>query len=225
MITPKHVAIIMDGNGRWGLLHKKNRNLGHKEGLKTTKNIILYVKKRKIKFLTIYAFSTENWKRPVKEIKFLLSLLEDYIDKEIYNFKKEKIKIKFIGDLNKFTNKLQKKLKLIEKETNSNDKLQVNIALNYGSRQEILRAIKLSKKYKIKLTENNLSSYLYTKNIPDPEIMIRTGGFSRLSNFLIWQSIYSEIFFIKTLWPDFKSSHLSKILDKFDKIKRNFGNI
>ena len=225
MIIPKHVAIIMDGNGRWGLKKKNNRNFGHKEGLNTAKKIILEFKKRKIKFLTLFAFSTENWKRPANEIKYLLLLLENYIDNELSSFSKENIKIKFLGNLNKFPKPLKKKLYFLEKKTTKNFLLQVNIALNYGSRDEILYAVKFLNKNNIKITEDNLSKSMYTKNIPDPEILIRTGGYKRLSNFLSWQTIYSEIFFIKKLWPDFNKKDLNNILISFNKIKRNFGNI
>ena len=219
----KHMAIIMDGNGRWGLKHKNSRNLGHKEGLKTVEMVIKYCIKKKIKFLTLYAFSTENWKRPLKERNYLFRLLEIYLIEKLEKLNNEKIKIKILGE-KKFYNKLNKLLDFAEKKTIRNTKLQINIALNYGSKKEIVYAFdKLKKKRKI--SENDINNNLYTKNIPDPEILIRTGNTQRLSNFLLWQAAYTEIFFEKKLWPDFKYEDLNKIMKKFSNIKRNFGKI
>ena len=219
----KHMAIIMDGNGRWGLKHKNSRNLGHKEGLKTVEMVMKYCVKKKIKFLTLYAFSTENWKRPLKERNYLFRLLEIYLIEKLEKLNNEKIKIKILGE-KKFYNKLNKLLDFAEKKTIRNTKLQINIALNYGSKKEIVYAFdKLKKKRKI--SENDINNNLYTKNIPDPEILIRTGNTQRLSNFLLWQAAYTEIFFEKKLWPDFKYEDLNKIMKKFSKIKRNFGKI
>ena len=225
MTIPKHVAIIMDGNGRWGIQNKKSRNLGHKQGIKTVEEIIQASIKKKIKYLTLYTFSSENWKRPKIEIKFLFNLLENYIDDELSSIDKKKIKIKIIGDLKKFPKRLKNKLKLVEKKTSNNSLLQINLALNYGSRQEITNTVnKLIKKNEI-VTENKISNNLYTAKIPDPDILIRTGNTNRLSNFLLWQLEYSEIFFVKKLWPDFKRNDLYKIIKKFNKIKRNFGGL
>ena len=224
MNSIKHVAIIMDGNGRWGIKHKKSRNLGHKEGLKTVEKIIKATIKNKIKYLTLYAFSTENWKRPKKEINFLFNLLENFLLNKISDLIKQNIKLKVIGKKN-FSNKLTKLLKLSEKKTSKNKRLQINLALNYGSKSEIINALNEIKKNKLKINEANVSKSLFTKNIPDPDILIRTGNTKRLSNFLLWQLAYSEIFFEKKLWPDFSENDYNEILSKFKKIKRNYGNI
>jgi undecaprenyl diphosphate synthase len=221
----KHVAIIMDGNGRWGIKHKNSRNLGHREGLNTVEDIIKESIKQKIKYLTLYTFSTENWKRPKKEILFLFTLLENFLQKKIDNLIKNGIRLKIIGNKKKFSNKLQKLLFKSEKETSKNNKLQINLALNYGSKDEIIDAIKLNIKAKKKITKNNIENNLYTKNIPNPDILIRTGDTNRLSNFLLWQLAYTEIFFEKKLWPDFKKKDFRKILRKFRSLKRNFGAI
>jgi len=226
MIGPKHVAIIMDGNGRWGLKKKNSRNLGHKKGITRVEEIISQSIKKKIKFLTLYTFSSDNWKRPKFEINFLFTLLENYIDNEFNNLKKKNIKIKILGDISKFPSRLKSKLRKVEIKTNNNTLIQINLALNYGSRQEIINAFKKINLNKKKIiTEKLISNNLYTKNIPDPEILIRTGNTNRLSNFLLWQINYTEIFFIKKLWPDFNKNDFNKILNKFNKIKRNFGAI
>jgi undecaprenyl diphosphate synthase len=219
----KHMAIIMDGNGRWGLKHKNSRNLGHKEGLKTVEMVMKYCVKKKIKFLTLYAFSTENWKRPLKERNYLFRLLEIYLTEKLEKLNNEKIKIKILGE-KKFNNKLNKLLNFAEKRTIRNTKLQINLALNYGSKKEIVYAFNKLKK-KSKISENDINNNLYTKDLPDPEILIRTGNTQRLSNFLLWQAAYTEIFFEKKLWPDFKYEDLNKIVKKFSNIKRNFGKI
>ena len=216
----------MDGNGRWGLKKKNSRNLGHKKGITRVEEIINQSIKKKIKFLTLYTFSYDNWKRPKIEINFLLTLLENYIDKESNNLKKRNIKIKILGDIAKFPSSLKTKLRKVERKTNNNNIMQINIALNYGSRQELVTAFKKINSNKKKLiTEKLISNNLYTKNIPDPEILIRTGNTNRLSNFLLWQINYTEIFFIKKLWPDFNKNDFNKILNKFNQIKRNFGAI
>ena len=219
-----HVAIIMDGNGRWGLKNKSARNEGHKAGLITVEKIIKETIRQKIKYLTLYAFSTENWKRPKKEINYLFNLLENFLVNKIENLHKKDIKLKVIGIRN-FSKKLNKLLDLSEKKTSKNTTLQINLALNYGSKFEILNAFKKLNKYKYKINEKNLSKYLQTKNIPDPEILIRTGDTKRLSNFLLWQLAYAEIFFEKKLWPDFNEKDYIKIIKKFKNIKRNFGKI
>ena len=219
-----HVAIIMDGNGRWGLKNKNSRNAGHKAGLTTVEKIIKESIKQKIKFLTLYAFSTENWKRPKKEIKFLFSLLENFLVNKIDNLHEQNIKLKIIGVKN-FSFKLNKLLKKSESKTSKNTKLQINLALNYGSKFELIDAFKKLKKNNEKINEKNLSKYLQTKNIPDPDILIRTGNTKRLSNFLLWQIAYSEIFFEKKLWPDFNEKDYKEIIKKFKIIKRNFGKI
>ena len=224
MNLPKHVAIIMDGNGRWGLKKKKNRNFGHKEGLKTVEKIITQTIKNKIKFLTLFAFSTENWKRPKKEINYLFKLLESFIKKRIVEFEKNNIKLRIIG-VKKFSKKLNKLLLESEKRTKNNNKLQISLALNYGSKDEIIHTVKKLIKNKKKINEYNISKQLFTGDIPDPDLLIRTGNTHRLSNFLLWQLAYSEIFFEKKLWPDFNENDYSKILKKFKSVKRNFGNI
>ena len=225
MISPKHVAIIMDGNGRWGLKKKKSRNYGHERGVKTVEKIINAAINQKIQFLTLYTFSTENWKRPIKEINLLFNLLETYLDKRLDDLFKKNIRIKIFGNIKKFPLNLKKKLKNVEKITKKNNKIQVNIALNYGSREEIVSAVKTVNKLFLKINQKNISKCLYTKNIPDPEILIRTGDTNRLSNFLSWQSIYSEIFFEKKLWPDFNKNDFNRILNKFKYIHRNFGGL
>jgi undecaprenyl diphosphate synthase len=219
-----HVAIIMDGNGRWGLKNKNSRNAGHRAGLNTVEKIIKESIKQKIKYLTLYVFSTENWKRPKNEIKFLFNLLENFLINKIEDLHKQNIKLKIIGDKN-FSSKLKKLLNKSEKKTSKNNKLQINLALNYGSKFELINAFKKLKKSNDKITEQNLSKYLQTKDIPDPEILIRTGNTKRLSNFLLWQLAYSEIFFEKKLWPDFNQNDYNKIIIKFKHLKRNFGNI
>ena len=221
----KHVAIIMDGNGRWGIKHKNSRNAGHKAGLNTVEVIIKESIKSKIKYLTLYTFSTENWKRPKKEIYFLFNLLENFLLKKINELVKNGIKLKFIGDKKVFSTNLKKILKESELKTSKNNKLQINLALNYGSKNEILQAVKIIKKDKAKFTEKNIEKNLYTQNIPNPDLLIRTGNTNRLSNFLLWQLAYTEIFFEKKLWPEFKSRDYKKILNKFKFMKRNFGNI
>ena len=221
----KHVAIIMDGNGRWGIKHKKSRNLGHRAGLNTIEEIIEETINQKINHLTLYTFSTENWKRPKKEIEFLFNLLENFLIKKLKILMKNRIKIRVIGNKKKFTKNLQKLLIESENKTNKNDKLQINLALNYGSKEELINAMKKISAKKEKFTEVNIDKNLYTKDIPDPDILIRTGNTQRLSNFLLWQSAYTEIFFEKKMWPAFTKNDYRKILKKFRLLKRNFGAI
>jgi len=225
MILPKHVAIIMDGNGRWGIKKKKSRNYGHSKGVEVVEEIISVAIRKKIKYLTLYTFSTENWKRPKNEINFLLNLLKSYIQKELDKLIKKNIRLKVIGNINKFPNSLKNKLIEAEKLTKQNNKIQINIALNYGSKEEIIKSIKKLNKLDIPINEKNISDHLYTKNIPDPEILIRTGNRNRLSNFLLWQSSYTEIFFVRKLWPEFTKKDFSKIISSFLKVRRNFGGI
>jgi undecaprenyl diphosphate synthase len=219
-----HIAIIMDGNGRWGLKFKKSRNAGHKAGLKTVEKIIKETIKNKISYLTLYAFSTENWKRPKKEINYLFNLLETFLLSRIEELHKQNIKLKIIG-IKKFSPKLNKLLNKSEKKTFMNSKLQINLALNYGSKFELINAFNDLKKSKRKVNEKNFIKYLQTKDIPDPDLLIRTGNTHRLSNFLLWQLAYSEIFFEKKLWPDFTEKDYNNIIKKFKNIKRNFGKI
>jgi len=221
----KHVAIIMDGNGRWGIKNKGSRNKGHTEGLKTIENIITESLKQEIRYLTLYTFSTENWKRPKQEITFLFKIFENFLLKKTTNLVQNGIKFNVIGNKKKISKKLQKIINDSEKKTKFNNKLQINVALNYGSKDEIITACKtLIKKNKV-ITEKNINDNLYTKKIPNPDILIRTGNTNRLSNFLLWQIAYTEIFFIKKFWPEFSKDDYKRILKKFRLLKRNFGSI
>ncbi len=220
-----HVAIIMDGNGRWGLKKFNSRKFGHKKGITTVEKIIEASIEKKIKFLTLYTFSTENWKRPKYEINFLFNLLEEYLKKNLNTLLKNNLKLKILGDISKFPKNLKKSLNNAIKLTSNNKKLQINLALNYGSKNEILTSFKKIYKEKLPLNIKNIEKYLYTSKIPDPDILIRTGNTNRLSNFLLWQLSYSEIFFVKKLWPDFNKKDFFKILRNYKKIKRKFGSI
>tara|TARA_B100000886_G_C20359236_1_gene464431 strand:- start:263 stop:937 length:675 start_codon:yes stop_codon:yes gene_type:complete len=220
----RHVAIIMDGNGRWGLKYRNSRNAGHKAGLDTVEKIIRETIKNKINFLTLFAFSTENWKRPKNEIKYLFNLLENFLINRIEELHQKNIRLKILGS-KKFSNKLNKLLDYSEKKTSKNTKLQINLALNYGSKLELIDAFKKITRGNNKINEKNIEKYLQTKNIPDPDILIRTGNTKRLSNFLLWQIAYSEIFFEKKLWPEFNEKDYNKIINNYKKIKRNFGKI
>ena len=221
-----HVAIIMDGNGRWGLKEKGSRNYGHLQGIKTVEAVIKYSLVQKIPHLTLYTFSTENWKRPDNEISFLFDLIRKSLKKKIKNIIKQGIKVKIIGQKKGLPKDIIEIVKLIEKKTLNNKRITLNLALNYGSKEEIINACKsLALKKGKKINANNFEKELYTKNIPDPEILIRTGGTKRLSNFLLWQLAYTEIFFVDKLWPDFNENDFSRIIIKFNKIKRNFGKI
>ncbi len=219
-----HVAFIMDGNGRWGLKNNKTRNYGHLQGVNTVKKIVESSIKLNIPIITFYVFSTENWKRPKNEINFLFKLIGSYFKKEIESVKKNGIKINIIGKTNPLSANVKKILKASVEKTKLNKKIILNLALNYGSRDEILRAINKIKN-KNKLTEKIVSKNLYTAKLPDPDILIRTGGKKRLSNFLLWQVAYTELYFIDKLWPDFNNSDLKKVIKHYQKVKRNFGNI
>ena len=219
-----HVAIIMDGNGRWGLKHKSSRKEGHKAGLNTVEKIIKETIKQKINYLTLFVFSTENWNRPKIEKNYLFNLLENFLLNKIDDLHEKNIKLNIIGTKS-FSKKLNKLLQSSEKKTSKNTSIQINLALNYGSKFEILNAIKSMTKNNDKINVRNFEKYLQTKDIPDPELLIRTGNTQRLSNFLLWQLAYAEIFFEKKLWPDFNEKDYIKIIKKFKKIKRNFGNI
>ena len=221
----KHIAIIMDGNGRWGIKNRGSRNKGHTEGLKSIENIITESLKQEIRYLTLYTFSTENWKRPKQEITFLFKIFENFLLKKTINLVQNGIKFNVIGNKKKISKKLQKIINDSEKRTQFNNKLQINVALNYGSKDEIITACKtLIKKNKV-ITEKNINDNLYTKKIPNPDILIRTGNTNRLSNFLLWQIAYTEIFFIKKFWPEFSKDDYKRILKKFRLLKRNFGSI
>ncbi len=220
-----HVAIIMDGNGRWGIKKYNSRKIGHQKGIKTVEKIIEASIKKKIKYLTLFTFSTENWKRPKYEINFLFKLLSEYLTKNLKILLKNNLKLNILGDTSKFPNNLKKSLANATKLTSNNTKLQLNLALNYGSKDEISRSIKLLIKKKQKPNIKNIEKNLYTKDMPDPDILIRTGNTNRLSNFLLWQLSYSEIFFVKKLWPEFSKKDFYIILNEYKKIKRKFGNI
>tara|TARA_B100001939_G_scaffold162094_1_gene139801 strand:+ start:74 stop:751 length:678 start_codon:yes stop_codon:yes gene_type:complete len=225
MSTINHVAIIMDGNGRWGLKKFKSRRFGHQKGIKVVENIIQASIKKKIKYLTLYTFSTENWQRPKYEINFLFGLLGDYLDKNLSILLKNNLKFKILGNIDKFPSELKSSLKNAVKLTSKNKKLQINLALNYGSRDEITNALKIIMRHKKRPNVQNIKKSLYTANIPDPDILIRTGNTNRLSNFLLWQISYTEIFFVKKLWPDFTKNDFYKIIEKYKKINRKFGRI
>ena len=216
-----HIAFIMDGNGRWGRKKNKSRNFGHLRGLETVKTTVKDLIKLKIPIATFYVFSSENWKRPKNEIVFLFKLIKKYFVEEIKRVISQGVKVNILGEINKLPKDVKFILKDAEKLTKKNKKIIVNLAINYGSRNEIINAIKKLKKISIRNIEKNL----YTKNLPNPDILIRTGGYKRLSNFMLWQLSYSELFFIEKLWPDFQTKDLKKIIKKYKKIKRNFGAV
>lgn len=216
-----HVAFIMDGNGRWGKKRRKGRNYGHIKGLEAVKKIVKGSIKLKIPIVTFYVFSSENWKRPKGEIIFLFKLINNYFLKEIDNVISQGIKINIIGEINKLSLNVRKTLLESMKLTRQNKKITVNLAINYGSKNEILNACKKTKKINMQNFEKNL----FTKNLPNPDILIRTGGHSRLSNFMLWQLAYAELFFVKKLWPDFNINDLKRVIKIFKKSKRNFGAI
>ena len=222
MNTVNHVAFIMDGNGRWGKKKNKGRNYGHLKGVEVVQKIVKTSIKLNIPIITFYVFSSENWKRPKNEKSYLFKLIKTYFKKEIKNIVKQGIKINILGEFKKFSSDLKFVLKKTVNLTKKNNKIIVNLAINYGSKMEIFNAFKKSRK---KLNYKNFEKNLYTKNIINPDILIRTGGYQRLSNFLLWQMAYTELFFLKKLWPDFNSTDLLKIIKKFKKIKRNYGNI
>ena len=217
-----HIAFIMDGNGRWGKKKKKGRNFGHIKGVEVVKKIVSSSVKFKIPVVTFYVFSSENWKRPKKEISFLFKLISNYFSREIKSVMSQGIKINIIGEMNKLTPEVKKILKKTMNLTKKNKKILVNLAINYGSKNEILNAIKKTKK---KLSLKNFEKNLFTKNIPHPDILIRTGGHQRLSNFMLWQLAYAELFFLKKLWPDFNSKDLKRVINQYKQSKRNFGAI
>ena len=221
-----HVAIIMDGNGRWGLKKKKSRNFGHLKGIKSVETVIKSSLIKKIPYLTLYTFSTENWGRPDNEINFLFDLIRKSLKKKLKTLIKQGIKVNIIGQIQKLPKDIVKIIKQIEKKTLKNKKITLNLALNYGSKEEIINACKkLASKKNQEININNLEKELYTHNLPDPDVLIRTGGTKRLSNFLLWQLAYTEIFFIDKLWPDFNEKDFNTIVKKFYNIKRNFGKI
>ena len=218
-----HIAFIMDGNGRWGLKKKRSRNYGHVAGVKTVQKIVEASIFFKIPIVTFYVFSTENWKRPKTEINYLFNLINIYFKKETNNIIKNNIKIVVSGRFQNLPIKIRNVLKSAINQTKKNKKLTINLAINYGSKAEIIDSIKKINKSQ-KLTEENVDKNLYN-NLSFPDILVRTGGQKRLSNFMLWQLAYSEIFFLDKLWPDFTKNDLKKIIDKFKKIRRNFGSI
>ena len=220
-----HIAIIMDGNGRWGKKRGKSRKYGHLNGVKIIEKIVKFSIKSKIPVLTFYTFSTENWKRPRSEIKFLFKLIDNYFIKEINNLIENNIKINIIGDIKKLPRKIKLRLQESIKRTKKCSKILVNLAINYGSKDEIINSIRLMKKRKIKVSIKNFETNLYTRKIPDPDILIRTGGKKRLSNFLLWQLAYSELYFLDKLWPDFTTADFNNVIKNFKKVKRNYGKI
>ena len=219
-----HIAFIMDGNGRWGLKKKKSRNYGHLEGVKTVQKIVKASIKLKVPVISFYVFSTENWRRPKTEINYLFNLINIYFNKEINSIVKNNIKIIITGKLERLPQKIGKILKIAINKTKKNNKLIINLAINYGSKVEIIDAVKKINNNSQKITEENINQNL-PSNLPFPDILVRTGGQKRLSNFMLWQLAYTEIFFLEKLWPDFLKSDLKKIINKFHKIKRNFGGI
>ena len=219
-----HIAFIMDGNGRWGLKKNKNRNSGHLAGVKTVQRIVEASIKYKVPIISFYVFSTENWKRPKTEIKYLFKLIDVYFNKEINNIIKNNIKVIISGRTKKLPANIQNTLKIAVNRTKKNNKLTINLAINYGSKTEIIDAIKKINYSSKKITEENIEKNFYTA-LPFPDILVRTGGQKRLSNFMLWQLSYSEIFFLDKLWPDFTKKDLKNIINKFQKVKRNFGSI
>ncbi len=219
----RHLAIIMDGNGRWAKLKNKNRSYGHSRGLENLKSIIKKIINLKVKYLTLYTFSYDNWKRSTNEIKYIFSLLDNYLNKNYFELKKKRINVKFIGEKNRLPINIKKLINLYNSRQEKRSKLNINIAFNYSSKKELLRAIKLIKKKKLSISENNINNNLYTRLFPNPDLLIRTGGHKRLSDFLLWQISYTEIFFVRKLWPDFNSKDLSNIINNFKVIKRNYG--
>ena len=228
MILPSHIAIIMDGNGRWGLKKYNDRNKGHYYGLLNINKVIKYCIKIKIKYLTLYTFSTENWNRPKKEIDYLFFLFKYFYKKNFNKLNKNNIKIKFIGDLKNIPKELKVIIRKIEDKTKNNDAISVIFAFNYGAKSELVNAFKniIKNKHKVyKISEELINNNLYTNNIPDPDILIRTGGEKRLSNFLLWQLSYAELFFVNKNWPDFNFFDLKKIINAFKVTKRKFGGL
>ena len=219
-----HIAFIMDGNGRWGLKKKKSRNYGHLEGIKTVQKIVEASIKYNLPIVSFYVFSTENWKRPKTEIRYLFKLIDIYFNKEINNIIKNNIKVIVSGKTKKLPTKIQNTLKIVANKTKKNNKLTINLAINYGAKSEIIDAVKKINYSAKKITEENIGKNLYS-DLPFPDILIRTGGQKRLSNFMLWQLSYSEIFFLDKLWPDFTKKDLKKIIDKYQSVKRNFGSI
>jgi len=227
---PKHVAIIMDGNGRWAKQQGKQRIMGHKAGVEALKRSIRACAYLGIHYLSVYAFSTENWKRPSAEVKFLMQLLKNLLDKDLQELHEDGARLKCIGDINGLDKSLRKKIATAEELTKDNTAIQFNIMINYGSRMEITHAVsEIAKKVKDgtldEVTEDTISEHLMTSDSPDPDILIRTSGEERISNYMLWQISYSELFFIDTLWPDFDESHLGRIVSQYQNRDRRYGGL
>ncbi|MGA1933631.1 di-trans,poly-cis-decaprenylcistransferase [Arcobacter sp. YIC-464] len=223
--VPIHIAMIMDGNGRWAKERGLKRTAGHEEGAKVVRNITKYCMSIGVKYLTLYAFSTENWKRPKLEVEFLMKLLDKHLKVELEIYLKNNVRFKAIGDLSKFSKKLQETIKNTEEKTSKCDGLTQVLALNYGSKDEIVRAVKKLNDKGLEVTEENLESCLDTAGIPAVDIMIRTSGEVRLSNYLLWQNAYAEMFFTQTYWPDFNTHELDDIISDFNSRERRFGAV
>lgn len=222
---PQHIAIIMDGNGRWAKERGLKRTAGHEEGAKTVRKITTHCAKIGVKYLTLYAFSTENWTRPKLEVEYLMRLLDKYLKSELEVYLKNSIRFKAIGDISRFSKTLQKTIKEVEEKTSKATGLTQVLALNYGSKDEIVRAIKKLNEKDLEVNEKNLESCLDTAGIPDVDILIRTSGEVRLSNYLLWQNAYAEMFFTQTFWPDFNENELDDIISDFNSRERRFGGI
>lgn len=229
---PQHIAIIMDGNGRWAKKRNLPRVMGHKAGVETIRNIVKECSSLKVKFLTLYAFSTENWKRPREEVDSLMRLLVEYLKKELKELKDNNVIINYIGNVHKLPMACEKELIASNESTKNNTGLTLNLALNYGGRDELVRAFKLiyediesGKISKDDINEDTISRYLYTKNMPDPDLIIRPSGEQRLSNFLLWQCAYSEFWYSDINWPDFKIKHLHKAIFDYQNRDRRYGAV
>jgi undecaprenyl diphosphate synthase len=223
--NPKHVAIIMDGNGRWATEKGLDRSEGHIKGYENIKPIVIAAKKLGIKFLTIYAFSTENWNRSKEEIEFILNLAASVIDKESDELNKNNVNITHLGSKDKMPKDMLNKIQRSEKLTKNNKDFFLSVAFNYGSRNQIVQSINnIIQSNEKKITEKKFSESLSKNQFPDPDLIVRTGGQKRLSNFLLWESAYSELFFLDLFWPDFSEKDLSSVMEEFSKRKRNFGS-
>jgi undecaprenyl diphosphate synthase len=230
MTIPRHIAIIMDGNGRWAKARNLPKIIGHKEGVEAVKRVVKACLDMKVRYLTLYAFSTENWMRPPKEVMALFQLLEDFIDKEFELFHKNKVRVCIIGERQRIEKRLLKKIENLEKDTINYTDLIVNIALSYGARQEIVNAARvLSEEVKkgrlepLDINEDMLTERLYTRGQPDPDLLIRTSGEMRISNFLLWQISYAEFYVTEKFWPDFGEEDLRKAIEEYSKRERRFG--
>ena len=222
---PRHIAVIMDGNGRWAKKRGLPRTAGHKAGAETFRDIATYCKELGMDYLTVYAFSTENWKRPAEEVSAIMSLLEQYLLEAVDTMERDHIRLRFFGDLSALSPELQALARRTDDISGHYDGFQANICLNYGGRAEILRAAQLCAAAWEDWTEENFSKYLWSAGIPDPELIIRPSGELRLSNFLLWQCAYSEFYFCDTLWPDFTRADLDKAIIDYQKRDRRFGGV